>query len=158
MQWFVKTFKELSTEELYQILKLRIDVFVVEQNCVYPDLDDLDKQPGTLHLFAMDDQQLTAYMRIFPPQVNHPSMSSLGRVATDSRYRNIGLGHKLLLKAINIIDKEWPNISCHISAQSHLVNYYNRQGFFQVGEEYLEDGIPHIGMDRLPQGKNSSGV
>ncbi len=149
MQWFSKTFAELTSLELYQILKLRVDVFVVEQDCPYPDLDNLDLLPQTIHLFALDNEQVSCYLRIFAP-TNHPEAHVVfGRVVTAESYRGQGLGHQLISKALQIIDSNWPEHLCHISAQAHLNLFYAKHGFTQVGEGYLEDGIPHIGMDRV---------
>lgn len=148
MQWHVKTFEQLSTNELYDILKLRIDVFVVEQTCYYPDLDDKDRAPGARHVFAYDEQGLACYLRILPPGCSHKKMSSLGRVATSEHSRGTGIGHTLLTKGLEVLDEHWPSHVCHISAQSHLQAYYAKQGFAAVGDPYLEDNIPHMGMER----------
>jgi ElaA protein len=148
MQWFIKTFEQLTTNELYDILKIRCDVFVVEQACFYPDLDDKDRIEGALHLFAYDGQKLACYLRALPPGGSYDNMSSLGRVATAENYRGTGLGHELLVQGVNLVDQTWPLFTCHISAQAHLQAYYNKQQFHTVGEGYLEDDIPHIGMER----------
>lgn len=155
MRWYTKTFNELSVDELYQILKLRIDVFVVEQNCVYADLDDKDRDPNALHYFAKQDEKIVCYMRILPPGCSYPDMPSFGRVVTHPQVRGSGAGHTLLANAVEILEHQWPDKICHISAQSHLKKYYQRQGFEVVTEEYLEDDIPHIGMERIPNSQNS---
>ncbi|TQV85076.1 GNAT family N-acetyltransferase [Aliikangiella coralliicola] len=149
MMWFVKSFKELTTDELYAILQLRIDVFVVEQNCIYSDIDGKDNLPGALHLFSVKDDQIACYLRIFPPGISYPEMPSLGRVITHPDFRGTGIGHELLQRALQIIDKRWPDKTCHISAQSYLEKFYQQHGFSTVGEGYLEDDIPHIGMERV---------
>ncbi|MGX5173184.1 GNAT family N-acetyltransferase [Aliikangiella sp. IMCC44653] len=148
MQWHSKTFAELSTLELYQILKLRVDVFVVEQECAYPDIDNLDLLPQTIHLFATQNEQVIAYLRILAPANNENSQVVFGRVATSQAHRSRGLGHELVIRALSIIDNNWGQNVCHISAQSHLQAFYQKHGFKPVGKGYLEDGIPHIGMER----------
>ncbi len=148
MQWKVKRFKELSNTELYQILKLRSDVFVVEQNCAYPDLDDKDLDPNALHLFNSTDP-VSAYLRILPPDCSYPNQTSLGRVVTAETQRGSGVGHQLVKKANQLIDSHWPNHTCHISAQAYLIEFYRQHQFETVGQSYLEDDIPHIGMQRL---------
>lgn len=156
ISWYLKSYDDLTNLEIYQIFKMRVDVFVVEQDCPYSDLDGKDIMPGVLHFFGVDDQReanenMIAYSRILPPDVSYPDMPSMGRVVTSHAARGTGAGHEMLEKAVAILDEKWPNLTCHISAQSHLQSYYNRQNFFAVGEEYLEDDIPHIGMERKPK-------
>ena len=148
MTWELKSFDELTVHELYEILKLRADVFVIEQECIYPDIDDKDIFPGVLHLFSTHDNIISSYMRILPIGCSYDYMPCLGRVTTQAGFRGTGLGHLLLQQAINILDERWPNNICHISAQVHLRKYYEAQNFSVVGEGYLEDDIPHIGMER----------
>ena len=156
VEWHLKSFDELKNTELYQIFKMRVDVFVVEQDCPYSDLDGKDTKPGVLHFYGVDsdqssDENIVAYLRILPPDISYPDMTSMGRVVTSKLARGTGVGHQMLEKAVAVLDEKWPDKVCHISAQSHLQGYYNRQDFFAVGEEYLEDDIPHIGMERKPQ-------
>ena len=148
MNWYLKRFSELSTDELYELLKLRIDVFVVEQTCFYPDLDNLDRHPETLHLFAYKDEHIVAYCRLLPPNLVYENESAIGRVVISERGRGLGLGHQLMQRANEQIDKLWPNDSCHISAQEHLKLFYQQHGFKQISQMYLEDDIPHIAMRR----------
>jgi ElaA protein len=148
MQWHLKTFQELSNFELYKILQLRIDIFVVEQDCPYHDLDNKDLDKGALHLFAVDNDNIACYLRILPPDCSYPGMPSLGRVVTHASYRGTGIGHVLMSRATETLDQLWPTSTCHISAQAHLQGFYSRHGFHAVGESYLEDDIPHIGMER----------
>ena len=148
MEWYQKRFSELTTIELYQILKLRCDVFIVEQNCPYSDLDDLDCHPEAIHLFSISSGQITSYLRILPPNSSYPNMSSFGRVVTSTTTRGSGVGHQLVKRANDIIKQRWPDKTCHISAQAHLQRFYIQHGYQTVGEEYLEDDIPHIGMER----------
>ncbi|MBV1911919.1 MAG: GNAT family N-acetyltransferase [Kangiellaceae bacterium] len=148
MNWILKSFSELTSTELYQIIQLRIDIFIVEQNCPYRELDGKDQDEGALHLFSTEGDRITSYLRILPPGCSYKDMSSLGRVVTHSSCRGTGLGHKLIERANQIIDERWPNFTCHLSAQAHLSKYYQKHGYHTVGEGYLEDEIPHIGMER----------
>lgn len=157
MQWHMKSFNQLSIMEFYQIAQLRVDVFVVEQNCPYSDLDDKDHQPEAIHLFATDSHKVVTYLRILPPSSNQANMPIIGRVVTLRKYRGRGLGHDMLQKAITLLDDNWPGLTCHISAQTHLQHFYQKHGFISLNEEYLEDGIPHIAMERVTNTiKNSS--
>lgn len=147
--WQTKSFDQLNTTELYDLLKLRIDVFVVEQTCYYPDLDDVDRQIDVFHHFAYDKTQLVGYCRIMAPEVLCPKASAIGRVIVAPNYRGQQLGYELMYTALQFHDAKWPGSRCHISAQTHLTKFYQSLGFSAVGEGYLEDGIPHIGMDRI---------
>ncbi len=149
MQWYKKSFEQLTTTELYQILKLRCDVFVVEQNCPYNDLDDKDCHPEAIHLFCMSEREIAGYLRILPPNCSYPNMPSFGRVVTAKSFRGMGIGQALVSKANQILDQSWPKLKSHISAQSYLEQFYQQHGFRTVGEPYLEDDILHIGMERL---------
>lgn len=148
MLWHLKSFEQLSNLELYKILQLRVDIFVVEQDCAYSELDNKDFVTDALHLFAKDSDEICCYLRILPPGTSYPSQPSLGRVVTNQQYRGKGIGHSMLIRANQTLDELWPELSCHISAQSHLEGYYGQHGYVAVGEGYLEDGIPHIGMER----------
>ena len=150
--WQTKRFEELSLNQLYDVLKLRVDVFVVEQTCFYPDLDGdkglLDRHPQTLHLLGYQAEQLVAYLRILPKGQNYPNNVSIGRVVTAHQARGGGLGHELMNQGLALCQKDFPNESIKISAQQHLKAYYQKHGFTQVSEMYLEDDIPHIAMIR----------
>lgn len=146
INWHAKTFNQLSTNELYDALKLRVDIFVVEQTCYYPELDDCDRAEGTIHLLGYDHNQLVAYLRILPKGVSYPEFVSIGRVATREDYRGRGIGHPLMNKALEICEQQWPRQSIKISAQQHLEKYYLKHGFKIVSDMYLEDDIPHIAM------------
>ncbi len=150
MLWHLKSFDQLSNREVYKIMQLRVDIFMVEQDCLYSDLDDKDLDPNALHLFAKDGDEISCYLRILPPGCGYPDMPSLGRVATHQKQRGTGIGHALLIRANQILDERWPDLTCHISAQSHLQDYYSQHEYYTVGESYLEDDIPHIGMERSP--------
>ncbi|MEH0690162.1 GNAT family N-acetyltransferase [Vibrio cholerae] len=147
MDWQLRTFEALSNHELYQLLKLRVDVFVVEQTCPYPELDDKDLITGVYHLLGYEQDQLVACARLLPPGISYPSVS-IGRVATHEKARGNGLGHQLLEQAIHQCQRLWPNSAIEIGAQEHLSAFYGRYGFFATSEMYLEDGIPHIDMKR----------
>jgi ElaA protein len=156
MDWQLKLFQQLSVDQLYQVLKLRSDVFVVEQTCVYPDLDGRDQHAECRHLMAFvplkADQKagaLAAYARLFPPGVSYPEMSSIGRVVVNPQHRVRGLGHELMKRAVQEALALWPDFPIKISAQAHLEGFYAKHGFKTVGEGYLEDGIPHLPMVRI---------
>ena len=145
MEWRLRTFEELKTTELYEIIKLRQSVFVVEQNCVYLDSDDLDKEAQ--HLMAYEDDQLIGYARITKPGSRFKEFS-IGRVVTNQERRGTGLGKELTRKALSIIEEANGNVPVRISAQSYLKDFYEKFGFVALGEEYDEDGLPHIEMLR----------
>jgi ElaA protein len=144
VQWHIQRFDELSPAELYLLMQLRQDVFVVEQNCVFADLDGNDF--ASLHLSAWDDRQPVAYLRIVPPTVHHSGCPSLGRICTAIRVRRTGLGQELVKRGLDLVAEHWPGQDCQIGAQSYLREFYERFGFVVNGDEYLEDGIPHFPM------------
>jgi len=148
MHWHVKTFQELTTNELYELLKLRIDVFVVEQTCYYPDLDDLDRHQETYHLLGYKNDKIIAYLRILPAGTSYPDYISIGRVAIAQSARGTGLGHELIKAGINFCEEALNTSTIKISAQEHLAILYQQHDFEQVSPMYLEDGIPHISMLR----------
>jgi ElaA protein len=142
--WKVKHFKELSTWELYAIMQLRLAVFSVEQNCPYQDADDKD-QPS-FHLTGFDDRgKLVAYARILPPDISYKEVS-IGRIVTSKAVRGTGAGKELMKKSMEFIHKEFGKVPVRISAQCYLKKFYSGFGFEIVGEEYIEDNIPHIEM------------
>lgn len=143
MTWCLKNFEELSIWELYPILRLRSQVFVVEQDCVYQDLDNKDYK--ALHLFAKDDEKIVAYTRLFKAG-DYFEQASIGRVVVDEQYRKLKLGHELIEKSIDALETHFNTRKIKISAQLYLKNFYETHGFVQFGEGYLEDGIPHIAM------------
>lgn len=145
--WKLIPFSQLSNIELYQLIKLRVDVFVVEQNCPYPELDGKDILDGVYHLLGYQNDQLVACSRLLPKGTTYPSVS-IGRVATLASARGNGLGHKLLKQAIIECEQLWPQESIEIGAQQHLTAFYQQHGFQQTSEMYLEDGIPHVDMLR----------
>lgn len=148
IQWFSKPFKQLNIDQLYEILKLRVDVFVVEQTCYYPELDELDRHEDSLHVFAYQDNKLIAYLRCLAPGVVYDQDSAIGRVVIAPDARGQNLGHQLIKQGIEACEKRWPNNNIHMSAQEHLQKYYHQHGFKTVSAPYLEDDIPHISMLR----------
>jgi ElaA protein len=139
-----KHFDELTLDELYQLLQLRSEVFVVEQNCVYQDIDDKDRKG--FHLLGCIDSQLVACARILPMGVSYTDYCSIGRVCTKQTHRQLGLGKILMQHAIQHCHELYPNTKIKISAQSYLLKFYTELGFEAIGEEYLEDDIPHRAM------------
>lgn len=143
MKTIVKSFNELTTNELYQILRLRSEVFVVEQDCVYQDVDDKDQ--NALHLFIIDGDKIVGYTRLFDAG-NYFEQASIGRVVVQQKHRDKELGHLLIKESIEAIKTHFHTSEITISAQIYLKKFYEFHKFVQVGEEYLEDGIPHIKM------------
>lgn len=144
LSWKLIKFDQLTNKDLYEILKLRSEVFVVEQDCPYQDMDGFDFQ--SLHYLISDGKQVVAYSRILPPDTIYPGFSSIGRVVTKMTHRGTGLGRKLVDKSIKFCRSEWPNHPVKIMAQSYLLEFYREFGFSPMGEEFLEDGIPHYYM------------
>ena len=144
MSWELKKFADLTNNELYDVLRLRVDIFVVEQNCPYPEIDG--KDPQSLHLMYWENGVLVAYARILPPGLSYDE-PSIGRVIVAETHRGTGLGHELLDRAIKASLAEY-NQPIKIGAQAYLENYYNAAGFVKVSDVYLEDDIPHIDMLR----------
>lgn len=143
MQVSIKTFDELTIHELYQILRLRSEVFVVEQDCVYQDVDNKDQK--ALHVIGLKEDEVVAYTRVFKPGDYFDNVS-IGRVVVRQDQRKYGLGKQIMLATIAAIDQRFPNKPIEISAQSYLLKFYKDLGFSAFGEEYLEDGIPHRRM------------
>ncbi len=148
LHWKAKTFQRLSVNQLFEIAKLRIDVFVVEQQCVYPELDEYDRHPEARHLSGRNDVgELIAYARMLPPGLRYQEVN-LGRVVVRADFRKRRVGHQLLQAALNEISGCWPKTFIRISAQDYLKKFYEQYRFVQVSDMYLEDGIPHIEMVR----------
>ena len=143
MRIATKTFPELTTEELYAILQLRSEVFVVEQHCAYQDLDGKDQK--ALHVIGTQNEQLVAYTRVFGPG-DYFKEASIGRVVVKPSERKHGYGREIINASLKAIKNSYRTTTVHLSAQAYLKKFYNSLGFEQVGEGYLEDGIPHIGM------------
>ena len=139
-----KRFEELSADELYEIVKLRSIVFVVEQVCPYQDLDDLDKVMR--HAWFADDEGIQAYVRIAPPGTAYPDFVSIGRVISARGRRGTGLGKAIFEFAIQRTSTLYPGVPIKISAQYYLRHFYANFGFKRMDSIYLEDGIPHVAM------------
>ena len=146
MTWMCCRFNELSSVQLYDVLQLRAAVFVVEQHCAYQDIDGLDVHPETRHLLHYNESgELLAYLRILAAGVSYPDVA-IGRVVTAASARGQGLGHQLIERGMTAAKSLWPEQDLYLSAQAHLQHYYQRYEFVRVTAEYLEDGIPHVGM------------
>ncbi len=138
--WQFKTFNQLTNIELFRLLELRTNVFVVEQNCPYPELDDADL--SCTHLLLKNEQHIIGTARIFPIE---NGSTKIGRVCIHENYRGKGLAHSLMIECLQFIQQKEGHF-VKISAQSHLEELYHKHGFIKVSEEYLEDNIPHIEM------------
>lgn len=143
IHWTYKPFSLLTAEEIYLILQLRSDVFVVEQNCVYRDADDKDQD--SYHLSGWADHHLVAYARILPPEKSYRE-ASIGRVLTNPLYRRKGSGKELMQKAIELTLQQFDVDCIRIGAQLYLHKFYTELGFIQTSDTYMEDGIEHIEM------------
>jgi ElaA protein len=141
--WKCKSFGELNSHELYAIMRLRNEVFIVEQNCVYQDADNKDQK--SFHLLGWVGNDLAAYARLLPKGVSFP-YASIGRVITSQKFRSSGAGKALMKQAINYCYQLFGNQPIKIGAQLYLKKFYEGFGFQQVSDEYLEDDIPHIEM------------
>ena len=138
-----KTFSELETEELYQILRLRSEVFVVEQDCIYQDIDNKDQ--NAIHLYYVDNDEIVAYTRIFKAG-HYYENPCIGRVVVSKKERGKDLGKKIMIDSIEYIKQNIKGEKIELSAQKHLDKFYKDLGFYKIGEDYLEDGIPHQRM------------
>jgi ElaA protein len=138
-----KYFKALTTKELYDLLQLRSEVFVVEQDCVYQDVDGKDQK--ALHILGYKKDQLVAYTRVFKPG-DYFKEASIGRVVVKEEERQYKFGYDIMNASIDAIKNNYKESIIRISAQTYLKRFYNNLDFIEVGEEYLEDGIPHINM------------
>ena len=145
INWTCSAFKQLSVEQLYDVLKLRSDVFVVEQACIYADLDNKDKHPQAFHLLAYKNNELLAYARLLGPNISFENVS-FGRVVVKQAYRDKGLGQLLLKQVLVKCNKLWPAQTIDIGAQQYLYDFYARAGFTAISSVYLEDGIEHLDM------------
>ena len=143
--WYHKHFKELNTTELYQILQLRNEVFIVEQHCPFQDLDDKDLKCYHLIGFDTESQKVMAYTRIVPAGISFEE-ASIGRVITSPLARKGGIGKQLMNKSIELLEELYGGVSIKIGAQLYLKKFYESYGFQQVEEVYMEDGIEHILM------------
>lgn len=143
--WNIKNFDEFTVPELYAVLKARIDVFVIEQNCPYPDLDNYDQR--AIHLWAEENGEVMAYCRIFDKGIKYAE-ASIGRVLTTEKARGKSLGKLLIQYAVETIENRFHTSEIRISAQDYLLKFYGGFGFEDTGKKYLEDDIPHTEMFR----------
>lgn len=143
MNWILKSFDDLSVAELYALLQLRAEVFVVEQNCAYLDLDNKDQK--SFHLLGYENETLVAYTRLLPAGVSFAE-ASIGRVVTSPKARKNGVGKELMQRSIESIYQLFGNLPVRIGAQLYLERFYTLMGFERVSDIYLEDGIEHIEM------------
>lgn len=139
----VKYFKDLTTQELYEILQLRSEVFVVEQDCVYQDIDSKDQ--NALHVIGYKNNRVVAYTRIFKPG-DYFDLASIGRVVVSQKERDNKYGYVIMEASIKAVKELFKESTIKISAQCYLKQFYSNLEFKKIGEEYLEDGIPHIAM------------
>ena len=140
----IKNFNELTNTEIYNILKIRAEVFVVEQNCVYNDIDDKDLE--AIHMFIKEDSNIVAYLRVLEKS---DEKISFGRVFVEKNSRKKGYAIKLISEALKLINKKWPEKNIIIEAQSYLKKFYENFGFKAIKSEHIEDGIPHYWMEKF---------
>lgn len=145
IQWTLYRFDQLPSELLYDVIKLRIDVFVVEQTCPYPELDNLDKHPDVYHLVGELNGEIAAYARLLPPGCSYDH-ASIGRVIIAPQARGLGIGHQLIETALDYQFDQCHYPSLTIGAQAHLSDFYQQHGFEIISEPYLEDNILHVKM------------
>lgn len=144
MNLYIKHFNELTTMELYRILRARAEIFVVEQDCVYQDLDNKDL--NAWHVWFEDEDGVAAYCRVLDKGVSYEGEGSIGRVITVKR--GTGLGYKVMMEGIRVAEEKFGQTSLRISAQQYAQGFYEKCGFVRVSEPYLEDDIPHVQMVR----------
>lgn len=143
MELVIKKFNELTVEELYKILRVRNEVFVVEQTCIYQDCDNKDY--NSYHLYLEDENEMVGYLRIVNKGISYDEIS-IGRVLVKESHRNRGISRKIMLEAIKFIKEELNSTEIRLSGQVYIKGFYESLGFKQVSEEYLEDDIPHVEM------------
>ena len=144
MKWITKHFSELTTDELYEILKTRQEIFIIEQNCPYMDIDDLDKD--AMHVFCVDDNgRVAACLRVFVRD-EASGLAQIGRVVTLTH--GIGLGKTLLHEGVLVAENHYHAKEIYLEAQTYAIGYYQGEGFEVTSEEFMEDGIPHVTMNR----------
>ncbi|HVZ98348.1 MAG TPA: GNAT family N-acetyltransferase [Chitinophagaceae bacterium] len=144
--WQCKSFSELTAEEIYRIIQLRIEVFAVEQNVVYQDCDNKDLPSH--HLTGWYNENLIAYSRLLPPGLAYKNAASIGRVVCSPAVRKLGIGRMLMAKSIEQIYQLFGNCSIIISAQLYLKDFYSKFSFAASGDPYIEDSIPHVRMEK----------
>lgn len=143
LTWEARTFAQLDTSTLHDLLRLRVDVFVVEQNCPYPELDGLD--PGALHLVGRNaGQEVVAYARILPPRTD--GLRHVGRVVVAPHLRGKGIGRQLVTEVHRTLIEHFGTARCALAAQAHLLAFYAAHGYVPRSQQYPLDGIPHVDM------------
>ena len=147
INWQCKSFNELTNEELYKILQLRNEIFIIEQNCPYQDCDNKDLK--SFHLTAWKENSIVAYSRILPPGISYPNAASIGRVVTAASSRRQDLGKQLMSKSLENLYRLFGHVPVIIGAQLYLKKFYESFSFVQCGDIYLEDGIQHITMELI---------
>jgi ElaA protein len=147
IQWKCKSFNELTNEELYKILQLRNEVFIVEQNCPYQDCDNKDLK--SFHLTAWEGDSIVAYSRILPPGISYSNAASIGRVVTSPSARGQRLGKELMSRSLENLYRLFGHVPVTIGAQLYLKKFYESFSFLQQGNIYIEDGIQHITMELI---------
>ena len=143
MEFKVKKFNELTTEELYKVLRVRNEVFVVEQDCIYQDCDNKDY--NSYHLYLEEGNEVVGYLRIVNKGISYDEIS-IGRVLVKGTHRNKGLSRRMMLEGIKFIEENLNSTEIRLSGQVYIKGFYESLGFKQVSEEYLEDNIPHVEM------------
>ena len=144
MKLHTKHFSELDVITFFKIAKARVDIFVVEQNCAYPELDEVDQDVNTRHIYALDDEgQIAMYARCYP---KGSDCIAIGRVIVSQSHRGKGYAILLMQECLANCDAVWPDKNIELSAQTHLISFYESLGFEQTSDSYLEDGIPHTDM------------
>lgn len=147
IKWSTKAFKDLTVDEYFELLHLRVAVFVVEQDCSYQEVDEKDRH--SFHLFGRTENgDVIAVTRVLPKGVSYQEIS-IGRVALKKEFRGQGIADTLIIETFKFIESQYGKQPIRISAQEYLLNYYNKHGFVQVGDGYLEDDIPHVEMLRM---------
>lgn len=147
LRWQALGFEALTVHQLYALLRLRSEIFVVEQACAYLDPDGKDIDPQALHLLGHDGEVLAASLRILPPGLGYPC-PSIGRVVVGATHRGTGLGHVLMREGLQHLFLRWPGSEVQLGAQAHLADFYAAHGFVVVSPVYDEDGIAHVTMRR----------
>lgn len=150
MKWMLVKFDDLTLQELYAILQLRNEVFIIEQNCLYRDLDDVDQ--SAFHLMGWQDDKLVAYTRIIPPGIVYTN-PAIGRVVTSPDVRRSGIGKELMQRSLTACENLFGPVPVSLGAQVYLKKFYETLGFETAGEIFLEDGIEHVKMTRKPSRK-----
>jgi len=154
MELHVKRFQEFAPDELYGVMKLRVDVFVCEQKCLAPELDDRDQD--AVHVWFSDEDGAQAYLRVLAPGVEHKTYPAIGRVLTSKKSRGTGLGGKLLAAGIRVTKEIYGDVPIYLEAQVYASGYYEKQGFRILSDEFILDGIPHYKMVRPKEGEGDA--